>query len=576
MANPIQQQSHWLDKYATNYHEWKPSTTSSGTQRFQRPLGLVETSFDLDGRFYGGRADMNAMLVLKIRHELSKEALRHRFALAWTSLQLQHTQLMSRAENDQETGERCFVVDVPNNPDDLVQAAEKSIIWVEDFYDHVSRTEMLFHGMNASRIIQPDKFMSKVYVLPVKSLPNDTFELPLYIHIAHQICDGLSSWNWFKDFLYILNLPLQEIEASIKKHCTADSIRAKLPPAQEDLYPLVAGNKARQRWFWAIIRVLRHVKKTMPPTFTNPLRREQRVLQNEVLEPKFDKLFDYNKEHQPPLSCSYIVAELSPAASKRLIDLCRSVNVSIGAGCFALAGLSMMEVHESRYPDISEAERAAFAASFPLNPRAFFAKPTAAESCMLAFAEGIVMPFLPSSLPIEGRFKLIAKHANRELRMYQKRLKGKDMTKDARPAFDKHSPARLLATGYIAQLERIKANAPPELRPDVNPQGSLMPKVGKYTAACGVSSIGSIGSSLRPEAYDLNQVSDGEMAADYVDIWTSVRARENEFLVGSWTEASGVVRFGVSFDLNAFSREAVEMWKDKIEGLLEKKIESKL
>ena len=570
--------SHWLAKYATNYHEWRSSSSSSlGTQCFKRPLGLVETSFDLDGRHYGGRADMNTLLTLKLRHKLSKEALRRQFTLAWANLQLEHTHLMTRVEVNEDTGERNFVVDVPQNIEALVQEAEKSIVWVEDSYSDVTRQEMFFHGMNVTRIIQPDKCLSKVFVLPLKSLPNENFELPLYLVIAHEISDGLAAYSWFRDFLRILNTPLHEIEANINKLCTADSIHARLPPAQEDLYPPVAGNIARQRWFWAIIRVLRHVKKTLPPTFVNPLRRDQRLLQTNILEPKFNRLFDYSREHQPPMSCSFITAALSPSASKRVIELCHaSANVSIGAGCFALAGLCMMEIHESRYPDMSGAERPAFVASFPLNPRAFFANPPAADSCMLAFSEGVVMPFLPSSLPIEGRFRLTAKNANRELRMYQKRLRGKDMSKGVGVSFDKHSPSRLLATGYIASLERVKIVSSAAKQPKINPQGSLAPKMGKYAATCGVSSIGSIASFLKSDAYDLNSVSGENMAVDYVDIWTAVRARENEFLIGSWTDASGIVKFGASFDLNAIPQKAAEMWKSKIEGLLDKNIDSKL
>lgn len=53
-----QQRSHWLDKYANNHAVWKESIAPNGNQAFQRPLGLVETSFDADGTYYGGRAGM--------------------------------------------------------------------------------------------------------------------------------------------------------------------------------------------------------------------------------------------------------------------------------------------------------------------------------------------------------------------------------------------------------------------------------------------------------------------------------------------------------------------------------------
>ena len=49
----------------------------------------------------------------------------------------------------------------------------------------------------------------------------------------------------------------------------------------------------------------------------------------------------------------------------------------------------------------------------------------------------------------------------------------------------------------------------------------------------------------------------------------AVRARDNEFLIGSSTDWRGIVSFGVSYDGNAISEEAAERWADKIRGLLE-------
>jgi hypothetical protein len=37
---------------------------------------------------------------------------------------------------------------------------------------------------------------------------------------------------------------------------------------------------------------------------------------------------------------------------------------------------------------------------------------------MLAFGDGLALPFLPSYLPLEGRFKLLAKQADRQLRTF--------------------------------------------------------------------------------------------------------------------------------------------------------------
>ena len=180
------------------------------------------------------------------------------------------------------------------------------------------------------------------------------------------------------------------------------------------------------------------------------------------------------------------------------------------------------------------------------------------------------MPFLPSSLPVEGRFKLVAKHANRELRVYQKRLKGKE---GVVAGLDKHSPGRLLATGYVAQIERVEAKLPLERRSPSyqNPQGSLAPSAGGM-ATCGVSSIGPLATFFKRGTYDLSNLeAEGkDFAADFRDVKIGVRARDDEFLVGSSTSAEGIVGFGVSYDLNAISEEAAELWKATIEGLLEK------
>ncbi|KNG44153.1 hypothetical protein TW65_09074 [Stemphylium lycopersici] len=584
-----QEQGHWLDKYATNYASWNLSTGPNSEQTFQRPLGLVETSFDSDGTYYGGRADMTALFTLAIQHKLSAEDLRHRIALAWTSLRLQHPLLLAHVHDDPETGTRGFAVDIPSSEDAATKDVEENIIWIEDIYDEVDDTEIYHHAYNVTRIIEPRKCLSKLHVLPIKRLPDGTFSLRLLIVIAHQISDALSAYNWFSHFTRILNQPQHEMLASIKAARKAEAMRAILPAAQEDLYPAISGNRARQRWFWALIRVLRHVKKGLPPTFTNPLRREKRLEKPIELSAKFDRIFDYSEETRPPMSCGHVSAVLSASASARLIALCRSTKVSIGAGCFALAGLAMMAIHESLYP---LSPHPPFTASFPLNPRAFFTNPPPADSCMLAFSEGIVMPFLPSHLPVQSRFRLVAMHANRELRVYQKRLKGSNGSsssssgggRSATPPgiLDRYSPGRLLATGYVAQIERVEAKLPKHRRSSpsrepANPQGDLAPSTAGYGATCGVSSIGPLAAFFKRGTYDVHNLpADSDFAADFRQVKLGVRARDEEFLVGSSTSAEGIVEFGVSYDLNAISEEKAELWKRTVEGLLEGRGEAKL
>lgn len=159
---------------------------------------------------------------------------------------------------------------------------------------------------------------------------------------------------------------------------------------------------------------------------------------------------------------------------------------------------------------------------------------------------------------------------------YQKRLTNK--SGDANGSLDKHSPRRLLATGYLAQIERVDSKLPTERRAAalVDPQGSLTPMVGKYGATCGVSSVGSIASFFKRGTHDLESIAGKDFTADFRNVMIGVRARDNEFLVGSSTNAEGIVGFGVSYDMNAISQDAADMWARKISGLLEKDTGSKL
>jgi hypothetical protein len=558
----------WLDHYMIP-HTWTltnspPTPTSPSTRTFTRALGLVESSFDLDGTELGGRADMNALLSLSLSHTLSSSALRRRIALAWTCLSLQHVLLRSYVcEND--LGTREFAVRVPADVDEAVREVERGIVWVEDVYGEVDEKEMYEHVMNVGRVIDPDVCLSKQFVLPLTRQPNGMWELRLLVVMAHEISDGLSAFGWFGNLVRILNLSEARIKGKIEDALDLEKVRRRLPLAQEDLYPRVAGNKARQRWFWAILRVLRHVKKTAPPSFDNPLFRETRPQDARAFPPTFDRIFDYSAERRPPMNTGHVSASLSQTATARLVSLCRASHISIGAGCFALAGLAMMELHEARYPDIPTSQREAMTASFPLNPRAFFTKPPPADSCMLAFSEGVVMPFLPSSLPIEGRLKLVAKHANRELRVYQKRLKSGTTA----AGLDKHAPGRLLAAGYLAQIERVEGQTPEHRKLGLDPQGGLPAAAGKW-ATCGVSSLGPIAAFFQKDVDDLANMEGKDFAADFRNITMGVRARDNEFLVGSRTDVDGLISFGVSYDANAISKHDADRWAIKISELLEK------
>lgn len=87
-----------------------------------------------------------------------------------------------------------------------------------------------------------------------------------------------------------------------------------------------------------------------------------------------------------------------------------------------MVGVCMMEMHERQSPEIPLSERKVFIPGFPLNPRAFFGGNSEPDSMMLAFSDGIALPFLSARLRVAGRLKLLARQAQRQLSVYQKRL----------------------------------------------------------------------------------------------------------------------------------------------------------
>jgi hypothetical protein len=230
----------------------------------------------------------------------------------------------------------------------------------------------------------------------------------------------------------------------------------------------------------------------------------------------------------------------------------------------------MMDIQEARFPDIPLAERQPFIASFPLSPRAFFDYTVPPDSCMLAFSGGIVFPFTSSKLDVEGRFKLAVRQAHRQLSIYQKRVRKPD-------GVSPYSPVRLIAENYPFTLTRQEEKLPPHRKTGMkDPQGKYPANITLFAATCGVSSVGPIGHLLKPGTHSLEgSESEKKFAADFRDVRMGVRARDNEFLIGSLTDSNGL-RFAVSYDGNAIDESAVSIWKNKMESLLEPETKSKL
>ncbi|KAM3415511.1 hypothetical protein BST61_g9032 [Cercospora zeina] len=391
---------------------------------FKRPLGFVEFSFDCDGRLFEGRADMNCLVKLAVKSRLSDEDFRERVLLAWTQSRCQHVLLQARTirETDGANGDFApqglnFAVDVHASVSKAVESAGRHLVFLGDHYECVDHRDFYMHCQNTARVVDPEDALAKVFVLPLIQEGEDTV-LRIQFVIAHEIADGISMYAWTNSFLKHLNESTDGLKMRIKETIDPEDMQRRLPMPQEALYSKIPGSIARQRWFWVITRILRHVRRPLPAGFANPARRAKKRTAI-PLWPSYGAVLDYKRT--PPLNTIPMYISISASHTARLEQLSREANASVGAGIYALVATCMMELYEQREADVPLNERKCFITAFPLNPRAFFGFETQPDSMMLAFSDGISLPFLSSQLDVTGRLRLLARQAQRQLSAYQKR-----------------------------------------------------------------------------------------------------------------------------------------------------------
>jgi len=576
----------WLARYAGNYHDWHTVRSESETY-YARPLGIVETAFDHDGIDFEGRADVNALSTFEANISISEEKYRRRIILAWACLRAHHGLLRSKVVEGSALGpglsrqERHFVVTKPRASSQLIEEAQQHIVFVEDHYKDVNSEQFFRHIMNTTRTIDPAICLSKLFVLPKRRLNNGHFRLNFLMVAGHEITDGLTNYFHHAHLIRLLNTSSAKLQENLATFIAQAANLAKLlPPAQETLYPPVSGNRARQRWIWTISKIFRHVRKPPPAAFPNPLRHANPFESAHSMPPTYESILDYTKS--PPLNSFTYHVKLSRQASNRIIRLCRQAKISIGSGCFTVVALSMMVMRE-RYSSTSEdLSRLPFVAGFPVNPRPFFRDPktVSTDSLMLAFSDGISLPFLPSSLPLAGRFRLLARQAHRQLIVYQKRPRTPEQLKLL--GLGPRSPSQLLPGNYLGMVERTEAMLPPHQRRHDENGNEILGLQGAYPArrsdtgqTCGVSSVGDRTRFLTQGLVDLdvvreedNEEGGGVFKVDFRDVLAAVRVRDGEFLVGSAGDDQGL-HFAASSDGNANDEEKVYEWMKVVREMFE-------
>lgn len=572
MASGYHNAPHWLDTYANNYHQWR-RMQQSGKTIYYRPQGLVERAFNADGTDFEGRADVNSTLVVEIRNPLNKQQLRRKLLIAWASLRVHHVLLFSKAlsgvdflphSSGDDRTKRFFVVQQPKDEREILDNAKATICFLEDHYPTVDHDDFYRHLMNTARSIDPTSSLSRLFVLPLECLSNGNQILRMTLVAGHQICDGLTSYSWQSHLVDLLNIPTYILESSIGQLCLPSSLWSRLPAAQEDLYPCVPGNGARQRWYWLIARILRHKRHPPPLGFPNPLKRRQPLARPQHMPHKYSSVLDYSRT--PPLNSFVANVALSHRASAVLRRLCRETRTSLGAGCFALVGLSMMDMHARLHPqEEQQQQQRPFVATFPLSPRPFLTGNPRPDSLTLFFSDGLALPWLSPDLPALSRFKVLVRRAHHQLGIYQKRKR----SVEEEAALGATSARQLVPSNFLASVERADSRLPKHAR-RANPQGAYPASNALGGGTCGVSSIGSRNGLIRAGKYSLHLGGEGEdgFAADFRDVSANVRVRDGEFLVGSAGDDRSFY-FSVSYDGNAVDEEKVRLWVDVMERLLE-------
>lgn len=576
---------HWLDEYGPPSHRWH-TRHHRGRPSYYRRIGIVEAFFDTPGIDFEGLADCQSVLTIRTRERPSRDEV----LWAWTYLRLKHALMMARAVDGEELARegvdepgsalaRYFVVEPPQTSEEAVAGAASCMTWLHDTHPEASLAPFYHHLLNSARCIDPRHALSHLFVFPSRrDGPRFGWSTSyIFVH-SHSITDGLTMFAWSAHFTTLFTASARRRVHDFIFHFPLASLHLHLHAAQEFLYPPVhPAHPARARWAWAITRVLRHLPKSLLEPFPNPTRRPAAdPAPSRSLPPTYAPALSYARA--PPIHTATARVNLSPRATARLKRLCREMDVSVGAGCFALLALTSMRLLELfSAADPSASTPRPFVTGFPLDFRSFLPVSVPFDGVTLGFSWGHVLPFLPSSLPMEPRFRLLARRANRQLGVYQKGARGQAVP----PTLGAKSRAQAVRMLYLATVERGHARLPDAVRAARQQAGWSMPQgalpasgvTGAHTH--GISNLGSLERLWRmlqargEVEEDWEQpAGDDEPEVEMQEYEWSVRAREGEFLVGV-AEWKGRMTFCASYDAGAMDEGRVDEWKRVLGRMLE-------
>jgi hypothetical protein len=189
---------------------------------------------------------------------------------------------------------------------------------------------------------------------------------------------------------------------------------------------------------------------------------------------------------------------------------------------------------------------------------------------MLAFSDGVALPFLSSDLDLDGRIRLLVRSAQRQLSRYQKRLRN-DGAVNMLEYMGPRGAGRVVPMNYLDVIERANIKLPGHLRREFPYQKTLPKQANPTLATCGVSSVGRSDPAITPGRIDLTKSlagKDDALIAEIMGTRQSVRPRDGEFLIGIWGSDDSIDA-SVSYDSCAIDPAWALVWKEKMETILD-------
>ena len=189
-----QQPFHWSDRYGSQEYDWRSLKQNDRTS-FYRELGFAEFGFDVDGRQYQGRADMNAQLELEVRTSLEHHDFRERVLFAWACMRCQHVLVQAKALTGEElfgykTPKRTevyFTIDLPRTVSEAIEDAAQHLVFLDDHFENVDQWDFWVHCQNTARVLDPSKALSKVFAHRLEPTENGCSLLRLLFVTSHSI-----------------------------------------------------------------------------------------------------------------------------------------------------------------------------------------------------------------------------------------------------------------------------------------------------------------------------------------------------------------------------------------------------